>query len=346
MKILVCLITAVFAGFLIVDPNAAQGAVRDALSDCLEVIIPSLFAFTALSVFLQKSGLYRTALKPLTFPLSKLLRMDEELCGVFVLANIGGYPVGIKLLSGLSEAGRISKEDAGRMMCCCFASGPAFVVGLVGGNVFGSVKAGLLLFAAGFLSSLFMAGIVRLKGEIRLAPPEKKHKAGLAEAFVSSVTDAAKVMFTVCSTIVIFAALTAVLRETGIISAVGRLFPDEGIFPALLEITRIKELAANRYTMPLCAALLSMGGVCVGLQITALAKGIPLKKFIVSRAAAAGISALFAIIFAGAAGFSAGEIQVMQPAVSACPFTANALISVCVLAMSGIVLAESHNNKV
>ena len=79
MKIILAVISLVMAGFLLFEPKIAASAVGAAVSDCLEVIVPSLFAFTALAIFLQKSGLYRIALKPLTFPLSKLLRLDEEL---------------------------------------------------------------------------------------------------------------------------------------------------------------------------------------------------------------------------------------------------------------------------
>ena len=161
MKIVISVLCVILAVFFIAQPKMTAAAVGGAVSDCLEIIVPSLFAFTALSIYLQKSGLYRVALRPLTFPLSKLLRMDEELCAVFVLANIGGYPVGVRLLSELVENGRLSDKDAGRMLCCCFGSGPSFVVGIAGMCVFDSAAAGLMMFAACFLSSLMMAAIVR-----------------------------------------------------------------------------------------------------------------------------------------------------------------------------------------
>lgn len=322
------------AVFLIANPAAVQSAVGSAINDCLEVIIPSLFAFTVLAIFLQKSGLYRSALRFLTFPLSKLLRMDEELCAVFLLGNIGGYPVGAKLLSELVNSGRLSAEDAGRMLKCCFASGPAFVVGLVGSRVFGSVKAGLLLFSACFCASLVMAAAVRIGGEIKLLPAENKPHI-TPELFINSVTDGARVMFTVCVMITAFSVIAAALRAAGVFGFFGKFFGSSTIFPALLEITRIKEIPLSPAAMPVCAALLSFGGVCVLLQIAAVGKGVPLRGFLLSRAPAAALAAAFAMPFSR--NFLPEEIPVFAPAA---PFTSNAALSACVLLMCVILLIE------
>lgn len=90
---------------IVLFPGELSEAVRGSVGGCLEVVIPALFAFTVLAVYLQRSGLYRVVLKPLTVPLSKLLRLPEELCAVFLLSNIGGYPVGAKLLSRACQVG-------------------------------------------------------------------------------------------------------------------------------------------------------------------------------------------------------------------------------------------------
>ena len=108
---------------IVLFPGELSEAVRGSVGGCLEVVIPALFAFTVLAVYLQRSGLYRVVLKPLTVPLSKLLRLPEELCAVFLLSNIGGYPVGAKLLTGLVRSGRLRRGDASRLLCCCYGSG-------------------------------------------------------------------------------------------------------------------------------------------------------------------------------------------------------------------------------
>lgn len=342
MKYFISALAGIAAIFLLVEPNVISNAVRTSAESCLEIIVPSLFAFSVLSIYLQKSGLYRIALKPLTFPLSKLLRMDEELCAVFVLSNIGGYPVGAKLLNELTEQGKLSTKNAGRMMCFCFGSGPGFMIGVAGMRIFGSANAGLCLFAACFASSLLIAGFVRTRGEIVLEKSENSFDLS-ACAFISSVISAARVMFTVCAMIVGFAALSAILKELGVFAFFENIFGSKEIFPQLLEVTGIKNMPFSEYAFSTCAALLSFGGVCVLTQIAALAKKIPLKGFIISRAAAAILSALMSLPFSGL--FLPEEIQTLAPDVAVEPFTKNAVLSLCVLAMSAILIAENKREN-
>lgn len=343
MKYFLAALSAAAGALILLNPETVSEAVSGAVRDCLEIIVPSLFAFTVLAIWLQSSGLYKVVLRPITLPLSKLLRMEEELCAVIVLGNIGGYPVGAKLLSRLVSEGRLSREDAGRMLCCCFGSGPSFVVGIVGVRIFGSAAAGLAIFAACFSSSLIIAAAVRLNGEIRLR--ESPAACYLtAECFTDSVMNAARVMFTVCVMIAAFAVIFSILDILGVISAAGALFSalgagelSESILPAVMEVTRIKALKpAAAWVVPLCAGLLSFGGACVHIQIMAVAKGIPLKSFIISRLPAALLSALLSL---PALLLPQPAAEALSPAAEPRPFSASALISACVLIMCGILLA-------
>lgn len=344
--ILAAVLAAGAAVFLLICPKTASQAASGAISACLETIVPSLFAFSAAAIFLQKSGLYRVVLKPFSLVLSKILRMDEELCGIFLLANIGGYPVGISLISALVAENRLSEKDAARLMCCCFGSGPSFIIGIVGAGVFGSVAVGGVIFAACFLSSILVAVFVRARGEISFQPAPKSLTIS-SDAFVSSVNAAARAMFSVCVMVVGFSVIAAGLREIGLNALFEWLFTVLGvgensgrIFPALLEITRIKEFSPTAHAPAICAALLSFGGVCVFLQISALAGKIPLKRFLLSRIFAAALSGGIALLLSGF--LAPFYIETIAPAAGTEVFSKNALLSVCTLAMSGILLADSR----
>ena len=346
---LAAILAAGAAIFLLISPKTASQAASEAISACLEIIVPSLFAFSAAAIFLQKSGLYRVVLKPFSLVLSKILRMDEELCGIFLLANIGGYPVGISLLTELVVENRLSERDAARLMCCCFGSGPSFIIGIVGTGVFGSSAVGGVIFAACFLASLLAAVFVRTRGEFSLKPASQALSLS-SSTFVSSVTSAARAMFSVCVMIVIFSVIAAALREIGLNVLFERFFGILGagensgrIFPALLEITRIKEISPTANAAAICAALLSFGGVCVFLQIKALARKIPLTRFLVSRiltaAVSGGIAALLALTLPPC------EVEAIAQGTGAVVFTKNAVLSLSTLVMSGILLAESKFAK-
>ena len=347
MRYILSAAALISAAVLLTSPETAAGAVKNAVSACLEVIIPSLFAFTVLSIYLQGSGLYRMVFRPLTVPLSRLMRLDEELCAVFLLANIGGYPVGARLLTELVRSGRISSVDAGRLLCCCYGSGPSFVIGIAGMGVFGSAAAGAVIFSACFLSSLIVGIFVcRCKNKINLAPSESIYDLSSAR-FVGSVASAARVMFTVCVMIVSFAAISAVLDVIGVQGAAEALLAtldlgnnSSAIFPAVLEISCLRNiLPSSGYAYPLCGALLSFGGVCVILQISALTEGrIPLKGFMLSRVPSAALTALLS-----SAGLLLGEpvLSAYAPSgeLSVQPFSVNAAMSLCVIVMCGMLLA-------
>lgn len=335
------------AAGILLNPSALSDAVRSSISGCLEVVVPSLFAFTVLAIYMQQSGLYRVALRPFTLPLSKLLGVPEELCAVFLLANIGGYPVGAKLLRGLVNSGRMTRKNAGRMLCCCYGSGPSFVIGTAGMQVFDSAVVGGILFGACFLSSLIVAVAVCRTGEkITLTPSVGQSEYDFsAECFVNSADSGARVMYTVCVMATLFAALIALLDTSGITQVLSHLAELAGagensgrIISALLEVTRVRELHSTPFAVPLCAGILSFGGVCVLMQVTAVSKSdVPLMPLVISRLPAAVISAALAAPAMRLVSSAAVEVSNTNSA-QAEAFSVNSGMSVCVLVMAGILI--------
>ena len=353
MKYLMSVALVCAAAGILLNPEALSEAVRSSVSGCLEVVIPSLFAFTVLAVYMQQSGLYRVALRPLTFPLSKLLGIPEELCAVFLLANIGGYPVGARLLRGLVKSSRLSRKNAGRMLCCCYGSGPSFVIGTAGMQVFGSAAVGGILFGACFLSSLIMAVIVCRTGEkITLQTAAEVGFDLSADGFVRSTDSGARVMYTVCVMATLFSAITALLDAAGITGLLARLLELAGagensgsIIPALLEVTRVRELLPSSAAVPLCAGILSFGGVCVLMQVTAISGGeLSVKPLVLSRLPAAAISAALAAPASALIPVVAVETS-SQNAAHTAAFSVNSGMSVCVLIMAGILIYSVERER-
>ena len=85
---------AAFGGGILIAPQAASQGVRDGLTLCGQVVIPSLFPFLALSSFLVQSGLAQRA-GHLLEPITKLLfRLPGAAGSAILMSLIGGYPVG------------------------------------------------------------------------------------------------------------------------------------------------------------------------------------------------------------------------------------------------------------
>ncbi len=298
-----------FGVLIIIYSQAVGSSVSAALERCLTVIIPSLYIFTALSGFFISSGTYQL-LGKFFGPFSRyILKLPEELFGVFLISSVAGYPIGAKLISELYDRSEINKKDAERLLCVCYSSGPAFVIGTVGQSMFGaniSVKAGLALFLSIFAANLLLLALMNIR---KPAPKKTDRKIKLdfsADIIVNSVIGGGKSMLVICAVILFFASFTAILSVTGIIGkfslTLSALFGiseplSETLFNAFLEISCITGIdSAALY--PIAAAMLSFGGLCVLLQIKAIiGSRFSLKSFLLARPVCAGFSYIFAKLF-------------------------------------------------
>lgn len=344
-----------FGVLIVVYSKAVAASVSTALERCLTVIIPSLYIFTALSGFFISSGTYQL-LGKIFRPFSRyILKLPEELFGIFLISSVAGYPIGAKLISELFDRSEIGKKDAERLLCVCYSSGPAFVIGTVGHSMFAetvSVKAGLALFLSNFAANLLLLALMNIGKPI----PEKSSKNAKlnfsADTIVNSVVSGGKSMLIICAVIIFFASLTAILSVTGI---VGRLSPavstafgiseplSETLICAFMEISCITGLdSAALY--PTAAAMLSFGGLCVLMQIKAITGSrFSLKSFLIARPVCAGISYIFSKII-----FFLMDIDISSTAsVNICANNINypPILSVILLIMTILLLSEKSIAK-
>lgn len=298
-----------FGVLIVVYSKAVAASVSTALERCLTVIIPSLYIFTALSGFFISSGTYQLLGKFFGTFSRYILKLPEELFGIFLISSVAGYPIGAKLISELYDHSEINKKDAERLLCVCYSSGPAFVIGTVGHSMFAesiSVKAGLALFLSNFSANLLLLALMNIRKPV---PEKTDKKAKLdfsADIMVNSVVGGGKSMLIICAVIIFFASLTAILFVTGIVGklslAVSTAFGisqplSETLICAFLEISCITGLdSAALY--PTAAAMLSFGGLCVLLQIKAIiGSRFSLKSFLLARPVCAGFSYISAKLF-------------------------------------------------
>ncbi|MBQ7070389.1 MAG: nucleoside recognition protein [Ruminococcus sp.] len=279
--ILGCWVTAAFAGEI-------ASAVKDAVLRCMNIMIPSLFAVTALSALLTGLPVLSYAARPLR-PLSRFVfRLPEELFMITLISNVSGYPLGAKMLCDLYRSGRVNRRDASLMLCCCYGAGPAFYASAIGLALFGNVRTGLVVFASAAGANLLCAAFIGIVFRPKITAPQKEPEPG-GDILTKSVLSAGRTMFTVCTFIVAFSVPMAVLEASGLIKRLCGFFgaaENAGVFlRSLCEISCISSLSGSPYgQLPLIAAVCSMGGLCVILQVSALRdKDISLVPFLISR---------------------------------------------------------------
>ena len=241
---------------------------------CIQVLIPSLYLLMVISAFLVKSGTADIAAKPLEKLSKKLFRLPFPALASFILAMLGGYPVGARCAELYYERGMLTREEAEATAVAGVCAGPGFLINFVGRAMLGSPEAGIILLLSQIISTVitgFTVGrVIKLpKSEHAVISENRIHKDNL---LIESVADASRAAFHMCGMVVICAALIEV------IAAVSPYKTLTDIVSASVEITSGCAVMCGRYPLALIAFFIGFGGLSVHLQIFAGCRRIGIRK--------------------------------------------------------------------
>ena len=208
-----------------------------------------------------------------------LERRSRTLWGaaVLVLGWCGGYAVCAQQIAALRKTGELPPRDAALLLLLGCCSGPGFVVGCIGGQLFGSVALGLLLYGLQLAANLAAAACLVLflpKQELPAGQGSSQQK---SVTFPQAISNAVQSSLTVCGCAVF-------CRVVG--SVLGQGMPD-GARPylnAALEISAgCADFAAAGSVAGVCLCL-SLLGASVLAQLAALLQGtVPLGLLLAAR---------------------------------------------------------------
>lgn len=270
-------------------PYSVADGVLQGLKICLYTLLPSLFPFMTLSSYIAKSEALSPFYKLLSPVTRFLFRQPAVSAGVIVMSLIGGFPVGVKMTAALLEGGKITENEAKRLNVFCVNCGPAFAVTAVGVTMYGSSRAGRIIYFSLCLSSVLLGVATaffadKTKSEKPLPCAGQSPLAALS----SAVGDTVQSVLGICAWVVLFSALTACIEKAE--------FANPFYLPAvcLLEVTKGCALTAGRFPIPVITAAIGFGGFCVHCQIYSYIKqsGLSYLRFFTSRAVNAALSAL------------------------------------------------------
>ena len=254
--------------------NEAVGqAVRQGLALCARSVIPALFPFFAAVSFAVDCGFF-DMLRQLGLPRGT---------AVFLLGAVGGYPVGARTVGELYRGGGLSRQGALRLLSCCNNAGPSFILSIAGTGVFGSRRAGLVLYGIHLLAAMAAGGLSGAFSAREDDPPRRGGRnvpaPNAAALFVSCVRHAALSMVHICAFVVFFQAVWPALPAAA-----------AGVWELTTGIAALSPSPAGFCT---AAALLGWGGVSVHCQTAAVLADtdLPLGRYLAAKALQAAISA-------------------------------------------------------
>ncbi|MGM9642215.1 MAG: nucleoside recognition domain-containing protein [Eubacteriales bacterium] len=268
------------------EPTASADGIKRGLSVCAGTLIPSLFPFMVISELLVRSGVGEHAARVFGKPMSKLFGVSGAGAAAVILGILCGFPVGAKTASALRKAGELEKDEAARLMTFCNYPSAPFLIFAVGRGLFGSKRTGLLIWLSVLASGLIcgIAGRVFCKkSNCEVAQSNHAQPEPITVIFTEAVTGAASSLIAVCSCVCFFTAAVSCL--SALITGGGTL-PRALLF-SFFELTSGAASCAaveNRFVgAVLCSAAAAWSGLSVFFQISSLARGIPMKPFLISK---------------------------------------------------------------
>lgn len=249
---------------ILLSPQQAAEAVRQAMQLCAGSVIPSLFPFLVLSSLVVGSS-------PSPGPsfstlLGRCLGCSSTGARLFLLSLLGGYPVGPRLMGQLMRRGDLSHREAEHLLLFCNNAGPAFALGFVGLGLLGSLRAGVWLYLLHALSALLIALLFRPRQSFSAPAQPRTLSPSFSQELVEAITSAGSAMVQVCAFITFFyTALHLLTQRTGIAHPLALGF---------VELTcGLARLTPTRAGFVMAAGLLGWGGLSVHAQTAAALSG-------------------------------------------------------------------------
>ncbi len=270
--------------YLLAFPKIAAQPTRVALNFCGSILIPSLFVYMVLSKII------------ITLPWTqKFIRLVGLEAFSLVTGCLCGCPLGAKNAVTLYEQGSITKKHAEYLCSFTNNAGVSFVVGFVGGELFGNTQIGLKLFffqiTAAIITALVMKPIVFGKERLPKIMPCKSSKIGFREA----ISDSAFGMINLCATAIFFMVAGGVAVNIFSLNPMG-----EAILRSVLEFSSGCASAAKcgRYAIAITAFALGQTGLCVGLQVKSLlGNKLSFRPYIMGKLLCCSVMVVLAVIF-------------------------------------------------
>ncbi len=205
---------------LVISPGIASEAVKEAFSLCAGIILPSLLPFFFISGIISAIGIAHDLASFANKPMNKLFGLSGNACTPLILGLLGGYPVGAATLAELVKGGKISPQEAEKLLPICNNTGPAFIIGAVGCGIFSSSRAGLMLYASHILAAFALASIFSSKSNAECnIEITKSEYCGLITALPGCVKGALDKCLNICGFVIFFSVLSSLLNEIGILSS-------------------------------------------------------------------------------------------------------------------------------
>ena len=290
---ILCFFLIAAATVLFLFPGISAKGAYNGIINCLETLIPSLFPFMTLTLFLTESGLYQRIFKIPASVLARLTGISSNYCSLFLLGMIGGYPSAAKNISTMCKKGEISEKTAEILICFCTNAGPSFLISAVGQKMFLSQSIGIILYVSSLLSSFSLMFIYGKYITYSHNASNKTTYSPLSVSLVKAVSGSCNAMTMICSFVILFSVIISFIPDFSQNNLIYK-----AMFLGIFEVTSASICASydiSLLNILIVSAICGWSGICIIFQISAICSQakISIKRFIGSRI----LCALFNILY-------------------------------------------------
>ena len=247
--------SAVFMLSLFFSDKIAH-SVKSGLSLCANVIIPSVFPFIVLSDFLY-SFVDFNKLKRIGDIFERTFKINRVGLYPFVLGILCGFPLGVRCASELYRDGKLTKDEAERLIGFANNTGPAFLVSGIGLGLRKSIYEGFLLYFI-MLFSAIIVGLIFSHGKT-CTPKKQEFSSSESFSFTASIKNAGMATLNICSYLTFFACIVGLLRNI-----IGENYVYLSVIPFLEVGSATSILSKTKVLAP--AMSLALSGFAVGFS--------------------------------------------------------------------------------
>lgn len=256
---LTILLPAIAMMALILDGKTAVDGATDGIELCIHTVIPSLYPFILLTIILTKAMIGCKI--PFASSIGKLCGMPPGSEALLIVGLIGGYPTGAQAITEAYRHGSIPQSTALRLLGFCSNAGPAFIFGICS-SLFSKHSIVWILWFVHIISAI-ISGILLPKSEDETLCSIHNEKISIFEIFRASI----RIIAEICGWIILFRVLIAFLNRWLL-----WLLPKAisqfviGCLELANGIIGLQEMESETVRFVICSVLLSLGGLCVGMQ--------------------------------------------------------------------------------
>lgn len=258
---------------IILDSKTAMEGAKAGIDLCIKTVIPALFPFLILTGLI--TGTLGGPISKIFRPIGIICNISEGTETILIMGLLGGYPVGAQAVYSGYSSGYLNKQEASRMLTFCNNPGPAFIFGMVG-YIFGNMIVPGIMWCVIMITAIITAAI---------QPGSKQTKCtAISKNKSNLMASTIKAMAIICGWVIFFRIWISILDRW-----IFWMIPSEiSVFiTGLLELSNgvvsVAQLSNPVFQFCCTAAMLSFGGICVGMQTVAVAGPIITKQYLLSK---------------------------------------------------------------